>query len=282
MIEAVVSKVEATPEPRPAEKLLALYASGLKAEAGKLTLGMIEETSESIKLSPKVVKWVEAEDRAQDFPYSPTEVAEKIRDGWLRWVAEKEGQEVEALLKARWDGAFATARRERFTENLKAAMAQPDFAEKLDAATAKHEAKAKAAPEAQAIAEKVKAVMGDEVAEPAPPKAKPKVAPAPSVGWPEAPLPPPDATSEERLLYPPGLLGHVVQHIIDTDMYPDRRMALWGGLAALSKATDRKVIGPTGSTTLLYLILLAATAAGKQHSHDCIRILLRAMGGWRT
>jgi hypothetical protein len=32
------------------------------------------------------------------------------------------------------------------------------------------------------------------------------------------------------------------------------------------------------STTLLYLILLAATAAGKQHSHDCIRILLRAMG----
>ena len=55
-------------------------------------------------------------------------------------------------------------------------------------------------------------------------------------------------------------------------------MALWGASCALSKALDRKVIGPTGSTTLLYLILLAATSAGKQHSHDCIRILLRAIG----
>jgi hypothetical protein len=101
MIEPI-SKVEAEPkaalEARPAEKLLALYASGLKAEAAKLTLGMIEETSESIKLSPKVVKWVQAKGRAQDFPYSPTEVAERVRDGWLRWVAEKEGQEVAAWL----------------------------------------------------------------------------------------------------------------------------------------------------------------------------------------
>jgi hypothetical protein len=277
MIEAVGVVVAPLAEARPAEKLLALYASGLKAEAGKLTLGMIKETAESIKLSPKVVKWVQTEGRVREFPYSPTEVAEKIRDGWLRWVGENEKPEVVQHFSARWEEAFETARRERFTENLKAAMAKASFAEKLDAASAKQ---AKAEPETKAIAEKVKAVMG-EVAEPAdavpepapPPKAKPKATP-----WPEAPLPPPDATPEERLLYPPGLLGHVVQHIIDTDMYPDRRMALWGGLAALSKATDRKVIGPTGSTTLLYLILLAATAAGKQHSHDCIRILLRAMG----
>jgi hypothetical protein len=96
--------------------------------------------------------------------------------------------------------------------------------------------------------------------------------------WPDAPKAPDGVSAEERLLYPPGLLGHVMQHIIDTDMYPDRRMALWAALCALSKALDRKIIGPTGTTTLLYLILLAATAAGKQHSHDCIRILLRAMG----
>jgi hypothetical protein len=101
---------------------------------------------------------------------------------------------------------------------------------------------------------------------------------APSAPWPDAPQPPSDATAAERLLYPPGLLGHVVQHIVDCDMFPDRRMALWAALSACAKALDRKVIGPTGSTTLLYLILLAATAAGKQTSHDSIRILLRAMG----
>jgi hypothetical protein len=196
------------------------------------------------------------------------EGAEFTKWWWLEQIREARGEDEAEEVRKTWDDAVAAKRAKP--------APKADLKDKLEAATAK-QAKAKAAPEAKAIAEKVKAVMG-EVAEPAPPKAKPKVAPAPSVGWPEAPLPPPNATSEERLLYPPGLLGHVVQHIIDTDMYPDRRMALWGGLAALSKATDRKVIGPTGSTTLLYLILLAATAAGKQHSHDCIRILLRAMG----
>ena len=34
--------------------------------------------------------------------------------------------------------------------------------------------------------------------------------------WPEAPLPPPDATALERLTYPRGLLGHVVQYMYDT------------------------------------------------------------------
>jgi hypothetical protein len=105
MIEAVGVVVAPLAEARPAEKLLALYASGLKAEAGKLTLGMIKETAESIKLSPKVVKWVQAEDaRVRDFPYSPTEVAEKIRDGWLRWVAENEKPEVVQHFSTRWEG----------------------------------------------------------------------------------------------------------------------------------------------------------------------------------
>jgi hypothetical protein len=109
MIEAVV--VAPTAEPRPAEKLLALYSAGLRAEASKLTLATIEETAESIKLSPKVVKWVA--EGGRDFPYSPTQLAEKIRDGWLRWVAECEGDEVAGQFRARWDRAFATARRER-------------------------------------------------------------------------------------------------------------------------------------------------------------------------
>jgi hypothetical protein len=258
MIEPI-SKVDVAPkaEARPAEKLLALYSEGLKAEAGKLTLGMIKETAESIKLSPKVVKWVQAEGLAEAWPYSPTEVAERIRDGWLRWVGENEGPEVVQHFSARWTEAFATARRERFTENLKAAMAQPDFAEKLDAATAKHEAKAQPKPEGE-------------------PKPEPE-GPT-SAAWPEAPLPPAGATDLERLTYPRGLLGHAVQYIYDTARYPDRWLALAGALCALGKGIDRKVLGPSDNSIILYLLILAESGAGKQHILNCIRMLLRAMG----
>jgi hypothetical protein len=250
MTEAI-NKVEAAPQAvGPAAKLLALYAYGSdEAYAGseKLTFRMIEETAGWLSLpEPKTPE--QARIKAE-----LAEGAVVVAREWLGKIKKHCGEEEAEDYKRAWVEAWA---------------------EKLNAANAR-------VAEAKTKAEKVKAII-DAVPEPAPVAPKPKPTAAPKArlaeGWPEAPLPPPDATPEERLLYPPGLLGHVVQHIIDTDMYPDRRMALWGGLAALSKALDRKVIGPTGSTTALYLILLAATAAGKQHSHDCIRILLRAMG----
>jgi hypothetical protein len=106
---------------------------------------------------------------------------------------------------------------------------------------------------------------------------KPALAVRPERSWPDAPVAPEGVEGIGKLCYPPGMLGHAVQHIIDTDKYPDRQMALWGALAACGKALDRKVIGPTDSSTVLFLLLLAATAAGKQQSLDCIRTLLRAM-----
>jgi hypothetical protein len=96
--------------------------------------------------------------------------------------------------------------------------------------------------------------------------------------WPDAPTPPANATALERLTYPAGLLGHVVEYIRATAALPDRFMALAGALSALGKCLDRKVLGPTGNSTILFILLIAETGSGKQHIINCIRIILRAAG----
>jgi hypothetical protein len=157
-------------------------------------------------------------------------------------------------------------------------------------------------PEAQPSVEKPKVAtpIGAEpklrrlaapVVKPAAPEAKPAVAKpspffdgrkGPVIGWPkewpEAPLAPPSATEFEKLLYPPGLLGHSIQYVMDTAGLPSRELALGVSLSALGKGLDRKVIGPSFNTVLLFILLIAETGAGKQHGLDCIRMLLRAMG----
>jgi hypothetical protein len=96
--------------------------------------------------------------------------------------------------------------------------------------------------------------------------------------WPEAPLPPANAVGFERLLYPRGLLGHAVQYVMDTAPLPDRKLALAVSLSALAKGIDRKVIGPSDNSTVLFSIVIAETGAGKHHGISCSRSLLRAMG----
>ncbi|MGA8698022.1 MAG: hypothetical protein WB689_30155, partial [Xanthobacteraceae bacterium] len=91
--------------------------------------------------------------------------------------------------------------------------------------------------------------------------------------WPDAPEPPIGA---DRLTYPRGLLGHVVEYIYSTAQLPDRFMALAGALSACGKCLDRKVLGPTGNSTILYILLIAETGSGKQHIINCIRMILRA------
>jgi hypothetical protein len=114
------------------------------------------------------------------------------------------------------------------------------------------------------------------------PTAKAEAAPepkvAPSRAWPDAPSAPADATAYERLLYPRGLLGHVVQYILDTDRRPDRPIALAAALVACHKALDRKILGPGDISVILFLILIGESGVGKQHAINCIRVILRAMG----
>ncbi len=97
--------------------------------------------------------------------------------------------------------------------------------------------------------------------------------------WPEAPLPPGWAQGTiEALLYPRGLLGHAVQYIMDTAPLPDRKLALAVALSACAKGIDRKVIGPSDNSTVLFSVVIAETGAGKHHGISCSRSLLRAMG----
>jgi hypothetical protein len=96
--------------------------------------------------------------------------------------------------------------------------------------------------------------------------------------WPAAPLPPSDARGFERLLYPRGLLGHAVQFVMDTAPLPDRKLALAVALSACAKGLDRKVIGPSDNSTILFNLVIAETGAGKHHGISCSRALLRAMG----
>jgi hypothetical protein len=96
--------------------------------------------------------------------------------------------------------------------------------------------------------------------------------------WPEAPQVPDRVAGFEKLTYPRGLVGHVTQYIEDTNALPNRPMALAAALSACAKMLDRKVLGPTGSGTVLYNLLVAETGAGKQHTINCIRMLLRTVG----
>jgi hypothetical protein len=95
---------------------------------------------------------------------------------------------------------------------------------------------------------------------------------------PDAPLPPANASEIDRLTYPRGLLGHVTQYMVDTSPLPHRWLSLASALCALAKGLDRKVIGPSGTSTVLYILLMAETGAGKQQALQSIRMVLKAMG----
>jgi hypothetical protein len=116
--EAVVAGAEVG----PFGKLLALCVKGgeeAEAEAVKLTLGMLAETAECLKLAPKLggeegarVAWV----------------AEAVRVRWLHEVGEAVGKEDAEEIGVRWVEAFAKAKAapkgEGFAENLKAELAR--------------------------------------------------------------------------------------------------------------------------------------------------------------
>jgi hypothetical protein len=107
---------------------------------------------------------------------------------------------------------------------------------------------------------------------------KPKVQLKEEKKWPDAPSAPESASELERLTYPPGLVGHAVQYMVDTARLPDRWMALGTALPVLAKGMDRKVIGPSGCNNVSFNAIIAATGAGKQHCLNCGQMLLRAMG----
>ena len=216
----------------------------------------VEADSLTTKLAAETVTWLDAPDAA----YTAVQCAEKVKQWWVGTYQRILGKEDAADTERIWVAA-AARKKEALAEKAEPAKPGAEFAGDLGAALAN-------------VAEP----KPEEVAAPA---IVTKPARGPFLRWaeklPEAPKAPPDATDLERLTYPHGLLGHVVQYIVDTAQLPDRWMALAGALSACAKGLDRKVIGPGGNSVVLWVVLIAETGAGKQHILSCIRTILRAM-----
>jgi hypothetical protein len=240
--------IEAQPSAGEATRLIALLENNQLTEATNLTTDLAAETA----------TW------RGDATYTAAQFAEKVKGWWVRQYQRSCDDEYAKEIEQIWVAAAARK---------KEALA--DKAERANAAEG---------TAAGGLAEQLNAAIAKNAA------AEPKVAPEPAshslldfspraeLGpWPDAPTAPPDATDLERLTYPHGLLGHVVQYIVDTAQLPDRWMALAGALSACAKGLDRKVIGPGGNSVVLWVVLIAETGAGKQHILSCIRTILRAM-----
>jgi hypothetical protein len=94
---------------------------------------------------------------------------------------------------------------------------------------------------------------------------KPAIVPAlPLREWSEVAVPE-GANALEALTYVPGLVGDVTEWIVAGARRPNRMMALGVALTVVGTIIGRRIKGPTGSATHLYIINLAPTGIGKDH-----------------
>jgi hypothetical protein len=186
-------------------------------------------------------------------PHLEGKVIEAAPEEWRDWAkdifAKRRRDVTFAAIKAKHDAKYGVA---ELRVEPKVEPKQAEIADLAQAATAKVRAKVRA------IVDRTGQVTFPEI--------------------PDAPLPPADASQIDRLTYPRGLLGHVTQYMVDTSELPHRWLALASALTALAKGLDRKVVGPSGSGTVLYILLEAETGAGKQQALRAIRQILKAMG----
>ena len=85
-------------------------------------------------------------------------------------------------------------------------------------------------------------------------------------------------SSLEELTYVPGLVGDIVNFIVNSARRPNRLLALGAAVTVIGALIGRRVAGPTKSATHLYVVALAPTGAGKQHPINCIANLLAGAG----
>src|SRR5215472_2057465 len=117
---------------------------------------------------------------------------------------------------------------------------------------------------------------------PGPPKPAPREQAEPKkaavkrkYGWAEVVMP--KVVSEiEALTYVPGLVGQIVDWIVAGARRPNRVMALGVALGVVGTLIGRRVEGPTGNATHLYIFILAADRMGQrlpavvwQQANDC-------------
>ena len=70
----------------------------------------------------------------------------------------------------------------------------------------------------------------------------------------------------------------MIAWIVATARRPNRVLALAAAISLVGTLIGRRVAGPTGSPTHLYVVEVAPTGAGKQHQIDCINRLMMVAG----
>jgi hypothetical protein len=95
--------------------------------------------------------------------------------------------------------------------------------------------------------------------------------------WSEVVIPK-DANEIEALTYVPGLVGDIVEWIVAGARRPNRVMALGVALAVVGTLMGRRVEGPTGCATHLYIFILAPTGWGKDYPLWCATKLMIVVG----
>ena len=79
-----------------------------------------------------------------------------------------------------------------------------------------------------------------------------------------------------RLTHVPGLLGDVINWIVDGARRPNRTLALGSALTIIGTLVGQAIAGPTGSASHLYVVALAPSGAGKDHPLQSISRILKA------
>src|SRR5262245_16670497 len=112
--------------------------------------------------------------------------------------------------------------------------------------------------------------------EPEPQEPK-KVAVERRYDWTEVVVPK-NAGEIEALTHGPGLVGQIVDWIVEGARRPNRVMALGVALVVVGTLMGRRFEGPTGCATHLYVFILAPTGWGKDHPLWCGNKLMIALG----
>jgi hypothetical protein len=85
-----------------------------------------------------------------------------------------------------------------------------------------------------------------------------------------------------ELLQIPGLIGDVMEYNLRTAHYPLPELALAGAIALMSVLTGGKVVDKGRTRTNLFVLGLAPSGGGKDHSRKLNRLILRAAGHGET
>jgi hypothetical protein len=114
------------------------------------------------------------------------------------------------------------------------------------------------------------------------PEAKPKAkaepfTKGPTRHWTEVKIPS-NVGELERLTYVPGVVGDIVEWIVKGAIRPNRMMALRVATVVVGTLIGRRTMGPTGSATHLYVIILGPTGFGKDWPLKCGSNLMIGVG----